>query len=137
MLVVQAAGYGGGSGGGSLVYAYVQMRPPVDLLDEGWPSAYSRRALDPYYDLVAHMLDVAQIHPSPPDVRSPARRARSSTLSMDWDERTKRSFPLSDQAAASTCRVGRSIDGSALPGHPAGCSLGGSPSRGPPAPERT
>ena len=50
MLVVQAAGYGGGS----LVYANVQMRPPSDLFDEGWPAGYSRRALDPYYDLVAH-----------------------------------------------------------------------------------
>src|SRR5262245_24575197 len=54
MLVVQAAGYGGGS----LVYANVHMRPPADLFDEGWPAPYSRAALDPYYDLVAHMLGV-------------------------------------------------------------------------------
>jgi DNA integrity scanning protein DisA with diadenylate cyclase activity len=32
MLVVQAAGYGGGS----LVYANVQMRPPPDVFDHSW-----------------------------------------------------------------------------------------------------
>jgi cholesterol oxidase len=67
MLVVQAAGYGGGS----LVYANVQMRPPADLFDRGWPSSYSRTQLDPYYDLVAEMLDVTPIRPAPPDAGSP------------------------------------------------------------------
>jgi cholesterol oxidase len=38
MLVVQAAGYGGGS----LVYANVQFRPPPDLFEDGWPAPYSR-----------------------------------------------------------------------------------------------
>jgi hypothetical protein len=57
MLVVQAAGYGGGS----LVYANVHMRPPPDLFEHGWPAPYSRRTLDRYYDLVAHMLDVAPV----------------------------------------------------------------------------
>ena len=67
MLVVQAAGYGGGS----LVYANVHMRPPADVFDEGWPRPYSRRALDPYFDLVAHMLDVAPVATSsmPPKTR--------------------------------------------------------------------
>jgi cholesterol oxidase len=51
VLVVQAAG----NGGGSLIYANVQMRPPADVFDHGWPSGYTRTALDPYYDLVAHM----------------------------------------------------------------------------------
>ena len=50
VLVVQAAGYGGGS----LIYANVQMRPPPDVFDDGWPRGYSRAALDPYCDLVAH-----------------------------------------------------------------------------------
>jgi hypothetical protein len=68
MLVVQAAGYGGGS----LVYANVQMRPPADLFAAGWPSAYSRPELDPYYDLVAHMPDVAQRRCSGPS-RAPRR----------------------------------------------------------------
>ncbi len=54
MVAVQGAGYGGGS----LVYANVQMRPPHDVFAQGWPQGYSRATLDPYYDLVAHMLEV-------------------------------------------------------------------------------
>jgi cholesterol oxidase len=61
MLVVQAAGYGGGS----LVYANVNFRPPPDLFADGWPAPYSRGALDPYYDLVAHMLDVRPVATTP------------------------------------------------------------------------
>jgi cholesterol oxidase len=57
VLVVQGAGYGGGS----LLYANVQIRPPADVFDEGWPAGYSRAALDPYYDLVGYMLDIAPI----------------------------------------------------------------------------
>jgi cholesterol oxidase len=61
VLVVQAAGYGGGS----LIYANVQMRAPREVFDGGWPSGYSRTALDPYYDLVAHMLDIRQVGEDP------------------------------------------------------------------------
>jgi cholesterol oxidase len=61
MLVVQAAGYGGGS----LIYANVQIRPPADVFDGGWPSGYSRSALDPYYDLVGYMLDIAPVRADP------------------------------------------------------------------------
>jgi len=61
ILVVQAAGYGGGS----LIYANVQMRPPADLFDDGWPRGLTRSTLDPYYDLVAHMLDIRPIEPDP------------------------------------------------------------------------
>jgi cholesterol oxidase len=61
MLVVQGAGYGGGS----LIYANVQIRPPADVFDDGWPSGYSRAALDPYYDLVAYMLDVVPVQEDP------------------------------------------------------------------------
>jgi cholesterol oxidase len=57
VLVVQGAGYGGGS----LIYANVQMRPPAEAFDGGWPAGYSRAALDPYYDLVAHMLDITPV----------------------------------------------------------------------------
>jgi len=60
VLVVQAAGYGGGS----LIYANVQMRPPPDVFD-GWPRGYTRAELDPYYDLVAHMLDIRPVEPDP------------------------------------------------------------------------
>jgi cholesterol oxidase len=61
ILVVQGAGYGGGS----LIYANVQMRPPADLFDDGWPRGLTRSTLDPYYDLVAHMLDIRPIEPDP------------------------------------------------------------------------
>src|SRR5215469_15067626 len=57
MTVVQAAGLGGGS----LIYANVQMRAPDAVFDHGWLRGYSRAALDPYYDLVAYMLDINPI----------------------------------------------------------------------------
>jgi cholesterol oxidase len=57
MMVVQGAGWGGGS----LIYANVHLRAPADLFQSGWPAGYSRAALDPYYDLVAYMLDIAPI----------------------------------------------------------------------------
>ena len=57
MTIVQAAGYGGGS----LVYANVQLRPVPEVFAEGWPAGYDRPMLDPYYDLVAYMLDIKPI----------------------------------------------------------------------------
>jgi cholesterol oxidase len=61
VFVVQGAGYGGGS----LIYANVQIRPPADVFDGGWPSGYSRATLDPYYDLVAYMLDIQPVAEDP------------------------------------------------------------------------
>jgi len=55
--IVQGAGWGGGS----LIYANVHLRPPADAFHSGWPAGYSRAALDPYYDLVAWMLDIVPI----------------------------------------------------------------------------
>jgi cholesterol oxidase len=69
VFVVQAAGYGGGS----LIYANVQMRPPADVFADGWPRGYSRAALDPYYDLVAYMLDVAPVQPDPATGEEPPK----------------------------------------------------------------
>lgn len=63
--VAQSAGYGGGS----LIYANVHLRPPPEVFANQWPEGYSREALDPYYDLVAYMLDVRPItesHRAPP-----------------------------------------------------------------------
>ncbi|MCP3142335.1 GMC oxidoreductase [Pyxidicoccus xibeiensis] len=57
MSIVQAAGYGGGS----LIYANVHLRPPAETFTSDWPTGYSREALDPYFDLVAHMLDLQPI----------------------------------------------------------------------------
>lgn len=58
IVTVQAAGYGGGS----LIYANVHLRAPEEVFS-GWP--FSRAALDPYYDLVAFMLDVKPITQAP------------------------------------------------------------------------
>jgi len=57
MTVVQSAGLGGGS----LIYANVHLRAPEAVFAQGWPAGYSRGALDPYYDLVAYMLDINPI----------------------------------------------------------------------------
>lgn len=57
MQIVQAAGWGGGS----LIYANVHLRPVPDVFAQGWPAGYDRPSLDPYYDLVAYMLDVKPI----------------------------------------------------------------------------
>jgi cholesterol oxidase len=46
VVVITAAGVGGGS----LVYANVQLRAPEDVFATGWPGAITRAALDPWYD---------------------------------------------------------------------------------------
>lgn len=61
ILALRAAGYGGGS----LVYANVAMRPPEEVFAKFWPEPYNRAALEPYYDLVAHMLDVRPVAADP------------------------------------------------------------------------
>jgi cholesterol oxidase len=57
MMVVQGAGLGGGS----LIYANVHLRAPHEVFQHGWPKVYNRQMLDPYYDLVAYMLDIKPI----------------------------------------------------------------------------
>src|SRR5579885_1149330 len=61
MTAIAAAGYGGGS----LVYANVQMRPPREVFASGWPPGYSLEELADYYDLVAYMLEVKPISAAP------------------------------------------------------------------------
>jgi cholesterol oxidase len=61
MVVIEAAGLGGGS----LIYANVQLRAPAEVFNQGWPVGYSRDALNPYYDLAAYMLDIRQITSQP------------------------------------------------------------------------
>jgi choline dehydrogenase-like flavoprotein len=76
VLAAVAAGYGGGS----LVYANVHLRPPPEVFSpsedkesaKGWPKVYTRRALDPYYDVVAAALRVLPI-PSSLSPPSPVR----------------------------------------------------------------
>ncbi len=74
VIAGQAAGYGGGS----LIYANVHLRAPAEVFEQLeekeeeqgtngsrrlWPANYTRKKLNPYYDLVAHKLQVAQIPP--------------------------------------------------------------------------
>jgi cholesterol oxidase len=61
MTVVQAAGFGSGS----LIYANVHLRAPAEVFQRGWPAGYTRAALDPYYDLIAWMLDIQPITKAP------------------------------------------------------------------------
>ncbi|MDG0816196.1 GMC oxidoreductase [Bdellovibrio svalbardensis] len=45
-----------GLGGGSLIYANVLYRMPAEFFT-GWPTAISRKTLDPYYDKVLSMME--------------------------------------------------------------------------------
>jgi cholesterol oxidase len=47
-----------GVGGGSLLYSNVHLRVPPEGFGSRWPTGWTRQALDPYYDLVASMLDL-------------------------------------------------------------------------------
>jgi cholesterol oxidase len=66
--VITAAGVGGGS----LVYANVQLRAPADVFDRDWPAALDRAALDPWYDRTEEALDPV---PTPDDPALPKVRA--------------------------------------------------------------
>ena len=77
LLAAVAAGYGGGS----LVYANVHLRPPPQVFERstgheeevmGWPAAYTRQVLDPFYDVVAAAL---RVRPIPAKLASPAPTA--------------------------------------------------------------
>ncbi|MBZ4417352.1 GMC oxidoreductase [Myxococcus sp. RHSTA-1-4] len=72
MSIVQAAGYGGGS----LIYANVHLRPPAETFVTGWPEGYSRESLDPYFDLVAHMMDLRPITDSARGLPTKTQRMR-------------------------------------------------------------
>ncbi|MBV8135278.1 MAG: GMC family oxidoreductase [Deltaproteobacteria bacterium] len=76
MSVVQAAGLGGGS----LIYANVQMRAPAAVFDHGWPRGYNRAAIDPYYDLVAYMLDINPVPKSNLPTKSRVMEAAARSL---------------------------------------------------------
>jgi cholesterol oxidase len=55
-----------GVGGGSLVYANVQLRAPEDVFAEGWPGAITRHALDPYYERTEEVLEPRPTPDDPP-----------------------------------------------------------------------
>lgn len=76
MLSVQGAGWGGGS----LVYANVFARPADETFRPHWPASYTRETLDPYFDLVAHMLDVRPVGTDPATGRVPLRTSAMEDL---------------------------------------------------------
>ncbi|MGH7779432.1 MAG: GMC family oxidoreductase N-terminal domain-containing protein [Candidatus Binataceae bacterium] len=78
MTVIQSAGLGGGS----LIYANVHLRAPEAVFARGWPDGYSRAALDPYYDLVAYMLDINPITKSVSTLPAKANLMKSVAQSL-------------------------------------------------------
>lgn len=62
--VITAAGVGGGS----LVYANVQLRAPADVFEQHWPKAITREALEEWYDRTEEALEPV---PTPTDPALP------------------------------------------------------------------
>ena len=60
MVVAQGAGVGGGS----LVYANVQVEAKADLFEHGWPPEITYTELKPFYAKVSDMLQVSQVPPN-------------------------------------------------------------------------
>ena len=61
-----------GVGGGSLVYANVQLRAPEEVFGRDWPAAITRAELDPWYDKTEAALDPVT---TPDDPALPKLRA--------------------------------------------------------------
>jgi cholesterol oxidase len=55
-----------GVGGGSLIYANVQLRAPRDVFERGWPAAIDRDELDPWYDRTEEALEPVATPADPP-----------------------------------------------------------------------
>jgi cholesterol oxidase len=74
VTVITAAGVGGGS----LVYANVQLRAPPAVFDEGWPAAIDSAALEPWYARTEEALDPVRTPADPalPKVGAFAAAAR-------------------------------------------------------------
>ena len=111
LSVITAAGVGGGS----LVYANVQLRAPADVFEEAhWPDAITRAELDPYYDRTEEALQPRETPPDPelPKIRAfdeMARRAgRTATrlpLAVHFGE--SRRHPFSDVFQQGCQNLGR------------------------------
>ena len=55
-----------GVGGGSLVYANVQLRAPQEVFASGWPRGLGRDELDPYYERTEEVLEPRATPDRPP-----------------------------------------------------------------------
>jgi cholesterol oxidase len=62
VTVITAAGVGGGS----LVYANVQLRAPADVFEQDWPDAITADALEPWYEKTEEALDPRVTPTEPP-----------------------------------------------------------------------
>jgi choline dehydrogenase-like flavoprotein len=86
---VQAAGYGGGS----LIYANVQLQPPASVF-ESWPKEYQgEHALSAEFELAAQYLDA---RPLPPALRDRVPKARAMRAAAEKLGRTFREENDSD-----------------------------------------
>ncbi len=85
-----------GVGGGSLVYANVNIRPDAVVFeDERWPRAITRATLDPYFDRVASVLGVSPVPTLVPIPKRDAIHAAAAAarrlafdpdLAVSWDK---------------------------------------------------
>ena len=108
--VITAAGVGGGS----LVYANVQLPAPADVFERGWPEAITRAELDPWYALTEEALDprVTPAEPALPKVRAFAavgrragREAEALPIAVHFGE--ARAHPFSGVAQEGCDNLGR------------------------------
>jgi cholesterol oxidase len=110
VTVITAAGVGGGS----LVYANVQLRAPADVFDQGWPEAITADTLEPWYEKTEEALDprVTPTDPALPKVRAYAamaqragRRAEPLPLAVHFGE--DRDHPFSGVRQQGCQNLGR------------------------------
>jgi cholesterol oxidase len=96
--VITAAGVGGGS----LVYANVQLRAPAEVFEQSWPAAIDRERLEPWYDLTEDALQPVHTPAEPPlpkvgafaaAARHAGREATPLPIAVHFGE--KRNHPFS------------------------------------------
>lgn len=75
VTVITAAGVGGGS----LVYANVQLRAPAEAFERGWPAAIDRAELEPWYDRTEDALQ-PRVTPADPALAKVAAFAAAGRL---------------------------------------------------------
>jgi cholesterol oxidase len=75
-----------GVGGGSLVYANVQLRASDRVFEAGWPAAITRTALDPYYERVESVLEPVPTPADPPLDKMRAFREMASAAGKQPEE---------------------------------------------------
>ena len=88
LAVITAAGVGGGS----LVYANVQLRGPAAVFEESaWPAAITLTELEPYYKRTEDALDPQE---TPPTNGEPLRKIRAFDAMAEHAGRTAERLPI-------------------------------------------